>query len=249
MWTPSCFGLDVNAVIMEAASPVAHSAGPGVTSARGVTDEELDTKFTGNVRSRIAALVFQEMLGGKLTRLDARVGCPGAPSRVAVLVKLAVKWAIRSRKPVQLLATDSCRIVTSLAQVQEEGRHNDRALIDTPSLSRNEKETANDLACVLAGQPSTDAQLVLRASFRTADSKPEGSRDDVFCLRKLFMQLDDTETLGAILCVSVRMEPILLLSSGQRVIEDSQPAPADVRPKTIVRRGWTQGSVSGVVAL
>ncbi len=193
---------------------------------------------------------------GSPSRVVALVGPPGS-GKTSALVKLAVQYGVTARRPVQLLSTDTYRIAAAeelrcyaailgigfqvletpaaLAQAlrdcchSDACRHKDLVLIDTPGLSRHEMEISQDWANVLAANPAIDTHLVLPASMRTADLKRVAAQYDIFRPRKLlFTRLDETQTLGPILSLSIRMEkPISFFSAGQRIPEDLQPAAVD----------------------
>jgi flagellar biosynthesis protein FlhF len=151
-----------------------------------------------------------------------------------------------------------CQVVetpAALAQAIEECRHKDLVLIDTPGFARAEMEIAVDWVRALESQPGIDTHLVLAASMRTADMKRAASQYDAFRPRKLlFTRLDETEILGPVFSLSIRMEiPISFFSSGQRIPEDLEPARADALLDGILRSPAASGSPSqetryGVVA-
>jgi len=252
-----------------------------------LTDAELDTGLAYDVVSRSSSPGSRDILRGelaKLTKVEAHLGCPGAPSRVAALVgppgsgktsalvKLAVAYGVTARKPVQLLTTDTYRIgaaeelrsyasilgigfqvvetPAALAQAIDESRHKDLVLIDTPGLSRNEAEILEDWARVLAAHPSIDTHLVLPASMRTTDLKRIAGQYGIFQPRKLlFTRLDETETLGPVLSLSVRMEkPISFFCCGQRIPEDIEPASVDALLDVILGQRAAPESRYGVMA-
>ena len=208
---------------------------------------------------------------GAAPRIVALVGPPGS-GKTSALVKLAVQYGVTPRKPVKVLTTDTYRIAAAeelrcyaailgvgfqvvetpaaLAAALDECRHHDLVLIDTPGLSRNEMEVSEDLARIVAARPDIDTHLVLPASMRSADLKRAAGLYSPFRPRKLlFTRLDETETLGPILSLSIRMEkPISFFSSGQRIPEDLQPAAVDTLLDAILGPGAESHSRYGVVA-
>jgi flagellar biosynthesis protein FlhF len=214
------------------------------------------------LRSELAKLTHVDaQLGcaGASSRVVALAGPPGS-GKTSALVKLAVQYGVSAHKPVQVLTTDTYRIAAAeelrcyaailgigfqvletpaaLAQALQERRHKDLVLIDTPGLSRDEMEMLEDWANVLAGHPGIDMHLVLPASMRTADLKRVASQYGIFRPSKLlFTRLDETETLGPILSLSIRMEkPISFFSFGQRIPEDLEPASQDTLLDLILGR-------------
>jgi flagellar biosynthesis protein FlhF len=114
---------------------------------------------------------------------------------------------------------------------RDEGRPKDLILIDTPGLCRSEMEACEDLAKLLATRHAdVDTHLVLPASMRGADLRRVSEQYAVFRPRKLlFTRLDETETFGPILNLSVRMaKPVSFFSRGQRIPEDLEPATTDM---------------------
>jgi flagellar biosynthesis protein FlhF len=251
-----------------------------------LTDAELDTELAYDVVGKLSSPISQTILRvelGKLVRVDAGLGFPGAPSRVVVLVgppgagktsalvKLAVQYGLTANKTVQIFTTDTYRIAAAEelrsyaailgigCQVLEtpaalahaiddvlrrdevlrkdqvlqsgEGRLKDLILIDTPGLCRSEMAACEDLAKLLATRyADVDTHLVLPASMRAADLRRVAEQYAVFRPRKLlFTRMDETETFGPILSLSVRMaKPVSFFSRGQRIPEDLEPATADM---------------------
>jgi flagellar biosynthesis protein FlhF len=180
----------------------------------------------------------------------ALVGPPGA-GKTSALVKLAVQYGVAARKLVQIISTDTYRIgaaeelrsyaailgigfqvvetPAALGPALDECRHKEFVLIDTPGLSRSEIEASQEWANVLASHAEIDTHLVLPASMRSVDLRRVAAQYDLFKTRKLlFTRLDETETLGPLLCLSVRTgKPISFFCAGQRIPEDLSPAKAD----------------------
>jgi len=127
----------------------------------------------------------------------------------------------------------------------QECRHKELVFIDTPGLARDEMEIAEDWVKALAEHPGVDTHLVLPASMRAADLKRVAAQYNVFQPNKLlFTRLDETETLGPILSLSVRMQkPISFFSSGQRIPEDLEPAVVDTLLDSILGSGGARERV------
>jgi len=211
------------------------------------------------LRAELAKLVNVDSQLGSLgapSRVVALVGPPGA-GKTSALVKLAVQYGLAARKTVQVLTTDTYRIAAAeelrsyaailgigcqvletpgaLAQAfteyrKDECRRKDLILIDTPGLCRSEMETCQDLAKLLATHPDLDTHLVLPASMRAADLRRVSEQYSVFQPSKLlFTRMDETETVGPILSLSVRMgKPVSFFSRGQHIPEDLEPATPDL---------------------
>ncbi len=206
----------------------------------------------GAIRAELARRirVAPELSGPGSRARVALVGPPGA-GKTSSLVKLAVRYGIGLKRSTHILTTDTYRIAAAdelqsyaailgvgcqviqtpggLAQALEENHHKDLILIDTPGMSRAEMETGEDLARFLAGCPEVETHLVMPASMRGADLRSVAGQYAVFQPRKLLVtRLDETQTLGAILSLSIRTGlPISFLASGQRIPEDLEPATPD----------------------
>jgi flagellar biosynthesis protein FlhF len=212
-----------------------------------------------------------ELGGGSCPRTVALVGPPGS-GKTTTLVKLAARYGIASRRPTQILSLDTYRIgaadelrsyasilgigfqiietKVALAQALEEHRQKDLVLIDTPGLDRNEKDWFCDLASLLASCPGIDTHLVLPASMRTSDLKRTVEQYEVLKPSKLlFTRLDETETFGPILNLSVRIgKPVSFLSLGQRIPEDLEAATTERILDLVLKRQTIEQSKYGTVA-
>jgi flagellar biosynthesis protein FlhF len=93
-----------------------------------LTDAELDTELAYDLVGKLSSPISQTVLRDELAKLvsvDAELGCPGAPSRVAALVgppgagktsalvKLAVQFGLAANKTVQIFTTDTYRIAAA----------------------------------------------------------------------------------------------------------------------------------------
>ena len=189
----------------------------------------------------------------------ALAGPPGC-GKTSALVKLAVRYGVAARKPVQILSADTHRIgaaeelrsyasilgigfqvlnsPAALRPALQECCHKDLVLIDTAGLARSEMEIAEEWAEALTADRNIETHLVLPASMRAADLKRVAGQYSIFQPHKLlFTRLDETETVGPILSLSIRLQkPISFFSSGQRIPEDLAPAGLDALLDRIFER-------------
>ncbi len=201
----------------------------------------------------------------------ALVGPPGC-GKTTTLVKLAVLYGLGTRRSSQVLSLDAHRVAASeqlrsyaaitgigfqaietpraLAQALEEHRMKDLIFIDTPGFGRNELEEAADLAAALGSHPQIETFLVLGASMKPADMKRMARQYEIFSpSRLIFTRLDETETLGPLLNLSVKMsKPISFLSRGQQIPEDLEPAGREVLVQAIVKDMQFSGEELSVTA-
>lgn len=208
---------------------------------------------------------------GTSPRVATLVGPPGA-GKTSALVKLAVQYGLAKGKTVQFLTTDTYRIAAAdelrsyaailgigcqvlesaldLEQALDEYRKKDLILVDTPGLSRAEMEVSEDLAKILVRHADIDTHLVLPASMRTADLRRASEQYSIFQPEKLlFTRIDETETFGPILSLSIRMDkPVSFFSRGQRIPEDLEPASSDLLLNLILGTYAAAEPKFGVVA-
>jgi flagellar biosynthesis protein FlhF len=173
----------------------------------------------------------------------ALVGPPGS-GKTTTLVKLAVAYGLKRRRPVQMISMDTWRIggaeqlrtfaailgvgfqaletPGALARALEEHRHKGLVLIDTPGQSARDMWAGEDLAAFLAACPEVDTHLTLTASMKAADLRRAVERYERFRPSKLlFTHVDETRSIGTILNEAVRTaKPISFLTHGQQIPED-----------------------------
>ena len=208
----------------------------------------------GSVRAALAAEIQDSFhvdpeLGrpGNGPRILALVGPPGA-GKTATIAKLAVKYALSTKKPSLLISFDTLRVAASeqlrwyasilginfllvdsnraLAQTLEEHQNKDLILIDTPGFASSDLEGGCDAAEFLAGRSDIQKHLVLPATMRFSDLARISSAYDIFRpSRLIFTRMDETETYGPLFCEAVGSgRPISFFSTGQRVPEDLELA-------------------------
>jgi flagellar biosynthesis protein FlhF len=180
-------------------------------------------------------------------KVVAVVGPPGA-GKTTTLVKLAILYGLKSRRPMQFISMDTYRVgaleelrlyssilgvgmqavetPATLAQSLEEYRSKGMVLIDTPGFGPNDFDLASDLALYFTRNQEIDVHLVLPAQMRATDMARTAERFNVFGYSKLiFTNLDQTATYGPILTQAIRSrKPISFLTNGQQVPEDIEPA-------------------------
>jgi len=184
---------------------------------------------------------------GSRPRVAVLVGPPGC-GKTATAAKLAARFGLRTRRPVQLISMDNYRVggadqlrsyaailgmgfqaletPGALAQAIEEHRHKELILVDTAGYGTRELENARDFAAFLARRTDVDTHLVLTASMKAADLNRVAERYEIFRPAKLlFTRLDETETLGTLYTLAARSgRPLSYLGTGQQIPEDLDAA-------------------------
>jgi flagellar biosynthesis protein FlhF len=202
------------------------------------------------VRAELERLVLVDAgLGAsdEKSRVVALVGPPGC-GKTTTLVKLAVRYGLASRRPVQLMTADTHRVAAveqlrvyaaiigagfdavettrGLQQTLEAHREKGLILIDTQGYAAGDMDDAAELARFLAGDPGVETHMVAAASMRSEDLSRVIDRFEIFSPAKLiFTRLDETSSFGAMVSESVRTgKPVSFLAAGQQIPEDIEPA-------------------------
>jgi len=180
-------------------------------------------------------------------RIVALVGPPGA-GKTTMIAKLAVTCGLTARRPLEMLSMDDYRVsgaeqlrsyatilgagfqtldtVSSLAQALQALQGKGLILIDTAGYGPRDMDRATDLARFLSCRTDISTHLVLTATMKPADLTRVAERFGIFRPASyVFTRLDETGTFGAEFSLSVRTgKPISLLSSGQEIPDDVEPA-------------------------
>jgi flagellar biosynthesis protein FlhF len=180
-------------------------------------------------------------------KVVALVGPPGA-GKTTTLVKLAVQYGIRNRKPMQILSLDSYRIAAAeqlrhyagilgvgfqaveapsmLPQYLAEHRHKEWIWIDTPGLSQSDTDVIQELSLVFEKHNEIDVHLVLSAAVKSSDLRAVAERFQGLAPDKLlFAHMDETETFGGVFSIAAQSKkPVSFLCGGQRIPEDLEAA-------------------------
>lgn len=183
-------------------------------------------------------------------RVVAVVGPPGA-GKTTMLVKLAMRFGVSSRRPALVLTTDTYRVAAAdqlrtyagvlglpfhliesprgLAPALLEFKQKELVLIDTPGFGPRDWESAQEWAAMLEANPEVCVQLVLPATMRASDLRALALRWSIFSPDHLiFTRMDETTAYGG--CVAAALEsnkPISWLSTGQDIPEDLEQASPD----------------------
>lgn len=226
----------------DTAQEIIHAAEPRVTTGKqswsAAIAEEIEKRF------QISPGIGTDGGGPRILVL---VGPPGA-GKTTTLVKLALKYGVASRNPIQMLSTDTLRVggsdqlgayarilgvgfqaihsTASLAAALEENYSKKLIFIDTPGYSAGNIGEAAELTRFLATQPNIDVQLVLPATLRIGAALRTIKRFNGFHAGKLiFTHFDEAEGAGALVELAMRMKlPISYLGTGQQIPDDLEEA-------------------------
>ena len=190
-------------------------------------------------------------------RVVAVVG-PSGSGKTTTLVKLAARFGLKARRPVQVLSMDTHRIAAAdqlrryaailgvgfqvfdtpraVAQAIEEHRNKQLILIDTPGSDGADSEVRRDLAFLFAAQPEVDVHLVLPASMKPSDLARAADRfRDLGAAKLIFTRLDETSSPGSAACEAIRSAlPVSFLCHGQQIPEDIDEATPEKLAETVL---------------
>jgi flagellar biosynthesis protein FlhF len=177
---------------------------------------------------------------------------PAGSGKTTTLVKLALRYGLRGRLPLQLLSLDTLRIggweqlasyariagipcqalhtPASLNQAFGEFGGKKMLLIDTPGFSSGDQVQLRSLANGLAAhRESVEVHLVLSAAVQPRIHAAALERFASFSPAKLlFTHLDEAESPGPLLQTALQAGlPISYLAKGQQVPEDIDEASLD----------------------
>lgn len=203
---------------------------------------------TANWRSALRAeLTAHLRTDSTVAPIVAVVGPPGS-GKSSVLLKLAARYGLTSRRPAQILSCDTFRVgaseplrsaaaifglgfqvsesVHALSQAIREHAEKGRIFIDTPGLAAAEMQAASQLGVFFGANPAVAVHLVVPASMRPSDLAAAVDRyRGLHPSRIVFTRLDETSSYGTLYEESERCGlPVSFLTSGTRIPEDLEPA-------------------------
>jgi len=237
------------------------------------------TAHTQHVGSNSTALILREIQKripmkedalshrdiSRLPKVVALIGPPGM-GKTSTLVKLAVEYGLRQRKPVQVLSFDVfrvaateqlrsyCQVLGVGFQAIESPRHvgvalnehktKSLVLIDTPGIGAREGDMLQEIAEVFQVYPQIEVYLVLSALVKSADLQNAVDRFRAArptCL--IATHIDQTVSVGGVLSIAATNKlPIAFFGSGQVVPEDIAPARAQFLEGLIDKLGLGDSS-------
>lgn len=180
-------------------------------------------------------------------QLVVLVGPPGV-GKTTTLVKLAGRYGLHSRFPLQIISMDNYRVAAAeqlrtyasvlgvgfdalpsaaaLEKALRQYEAKELILIDTPGYGWRDFPAAEDLAALLREQEQASVHLVLSASMKPADLSRVVDLYEVFAYNSmLFTKLDETSTVGCLVSESwIRRKPLSYLCAGQRIPDDIEVA-------------------------
>lgn len=173
---------------------------------------------------------------------------PAGAGKTTTLMKLALRWGVEQKLPVQILSADSLRVggceqlaayariaglpferldtIAALDSALEEYRQKKAILIDTPGFGAAEMDEATELANFITGCKRTEVHLVLPATVQPDAGCKIGQRYRIFHPSKLVLtHTDEIGKPGPVLELAMLLGlPLSYLTDGQQIPEDLHPA-------------------------
>jgi flagellar biosynthesis protein FlhF len=236
-------------------------------SGRTAPPEAVENAIASELESRFETAPGLGLAGAE-RRVTALVGPPGS-GKTTTIVKLALKYGLTSKRPLQILSTDTCRVAASeqlrayaaiigiafqtvetmagLAQALEEASGKDLVLIDTPGFAPGDSDEAGELALFLSRHRLIETQLVMPATLRPSALARIVERFSMFQpARLLFTNMDEVEAAGVVVEQAIRTRlPLSYFGCGQQIPEDLTEASKE-RLIRKVFEGWQEPALTAV---
>jgi flagellar biosynthesis protein FlhF len=221
----------------------------GVRTQQGRAEMAIEAALRAECERRLS---FSPSLGpaGAQPRAVLLVG-PAGVGKTTTLVKLALRYGLRDRLPLQMLSLDTLRIggweqlacysritgipcqpvhtPAALEAAFAEHRQKKLLLIDTPGYSAAEPPSRSLAGWLSSQRPFVEVHLVLSAAAQPRINLSVIERFAPLAPAKLlFTHLDEAETSGPVLETALRAGlPLSFLATGQQVPEDLEEASLD----------------------
>ena len=255
----------VHEIVQAVETRVSGGRGANTATPPPVLENALESAIVHELESRFETAPGLGVPGAD-RRVTALVGPPGS-GKTTTIVKLALKYGLTSRRPLQILSTDTCRVAASeklrayaaiigiafqtvetmagLAQALEEASGKELVLIDTPGFGPADTDEAAELALFLSRHRLIEVQLVMPATLRAAALSRVTERFSMFQpARLLFTNFDDGGACGGIVEQAIRTRlPLSYFGCGQQIPEDLMEASKD-RLIRKVFEGWQEPALT-----
>jgi flagellar biosynthesis protein FlhF len=239
------------------------AAAENMRTQQGRTEMGMEAALRAECERRLR---FSPSLGpaGAEPRAVLLVG-PAGVGKTTTLVKLAFRYGLRDRLPVQMLSLDTLRIggweqlacysriagipcqpvhtPAALDAAFAEHRQKKLLLIDTPGFSAAEPPSRSLAGWLSSHRQFVEVHLVLSAAAQPRINLSMIERFAPFAPAKLlFTHLDEAETSGPVLETALRAGlPLSFLATGQQVPEDLEEASLDRLFAPLAATGGTAG--------
>lgn len=221
-------------------------AAPAATRSSGI-NQLLRRLAADCIRAKMQFAPAFNKVGQDGVRMVIFAGPPGA-GKTTTLAKIAIRECLAKRQSLRIISVDPNRVAaheklrtlagilgagfTAASTIQEfiqavdEFQSKNFLLVDTPGYSIGDFDSSRDLTAVLGRMERKETHLVLPASMKRADLFRSIRQFDAFNADYLlFTKLDETESLGGIVAVSIEAnKPLSFFAAGQSIPEDLEPA-------------------------